>query len=77
MGDTNAILLPLEDWLDNLDARQQQEVQLAVMYTRQYGHGTSGHLSYLVIAKLYELLEHYKKEHAHDATSPGPTDGAE
>lgn len=50
---------PIERWLENFDKRQQSEIQLAVTYARQYGHGTTGHNQLMIIAKFYDLLERY------------------
>jgi hypothetical protein len=45
-----------EWWWPRLSEREQQEVLLAVTYTRQFGHGTAGHLSYTLIARLTDFL---------------------
>lgn len=36
--------------------REWNEIQLALMYSTTYNHGTSGHLAYTVIAKLFSML---------------------
>lgn len=46
----------LANWLGLLDQREQQEIGLALAYVKHFNHGTPGHLSYTVIAKLAGLL---------------------
>lgn len=41
---------------DALDDREMKEVMLAVAYVTTYKHGTSGHLAYTVIYKLFTAL---------------------
>jgi hypothetical protein len=43
---------PQLGWLAKFDQRERTEILLALQYTHYYNHGTSGHLSYNVIAKL-------------------------
>ena len=40
-----------------LDEREQEEVRLACTYVEYFDHGTSGHLAYHVITKLYWAVE--------------------
>jgi len=44
------------DLAGNLTMRERTECELAVDYASNYGHGTDGHLSRILIAKLYWLL---------------------
>lgn len=46
-----------QDWIEGLDEREQNEIAFARLYVRQFGHGTPGHLSYTVIAKLADKLD--------------------
>lgn len=44
-------------WTDDLDPRQQKELDFARTYATQYAHGTDGHSRLMLIAKLAELLD--------------------
>lgn len=46
-----------KNWRDQLDIRQRKEVELAQLYVGQYNHGTSGHLAYITLARLADLLD--------------------
>lgn len=54
--------LPLPSWLESMDTRHQQEILLARTYVAQFNHGTSGHLTYNIIAKLADLLDEYQQK---------------
>lgn len=43
-------------WSVDLNDREIAEILLALNYVLYFGHGTSGHLSYTVIEKLFSLL---------------------
>lgn len=47
--------------MDNLDyaltERESQEVEFAKKYFNDFQHGTNGHISYTVIAKLFRQIE--------------------
>jgi len=45
-------------WIDQLDDRQRKEVEFAIIYARDFSHGTDGHNAKLIIAKLAGLLDH-------------------
>lgn len=40
----------------DLEPRELQEIEFALLYHEQFNHGTSGHLPYTVIAKLYKYI---------------------
>lgn len=44
------------EWATDLDEREWNEVKLAQVYAQGFHHGTSGHLGYMVLAKLAEKL---------------------
>lgn len=46
-----------QTWLDEFEAREQKEIDLARLYTGQYDHGSPGHLHLKIIAKLAALLD--------------------
>lgn len=43
-------------WLDGFSEREQKHIMFAINYVKEYGHGTDGHLSLCIIAKLAILL---------------------
>jgi hypothetical protein len=43
-------------WIDDLDPRQQQELDFARLYATSYAHGTDGHGRLMLIARLAHLL---------------------
>lgn len=45
------------DWRKLLDDRQHLEVDWALLYDRDFHHGTTGHNQLLVIAKLAHMLD--------------------
>jgi hypothetical protein len=49
------------NWLNNFDERQQKEIKLCRLYAEKFAHGTDGHNSKMIIAKMTEMLEkiHY------------------
>jgi hypothetical protein len=49
------VIIP-PNWMNQLDERTRKEVEFAIDYMKNYNHGTPGHLSYLTIAMLAELL---------------------
>jgi hypothetical protein len=47
-------------WQDLFDERQRKEIEFSRLYAGQFAHGTDGHNSKLIIAKLAGLLDqHY------------------
>lgn len=44
-------------WTDELDDRQQKELDFARTYAQSYHHGTDGHSRLMLIARLAELLD--------------------
>ena len=42
--------------LDEFNEREQAEVECACVYVLDFEHGTSGHLAYSTIFKLFQLL---------------------
>lgn len=50
------------DWYDHFDERQTKEIDFAILYEREFKHGTDGHNSKLIIARMAELLTIYTKE---------------
>lgn len=55
------ISLPKADWRNDLDPRMQAEIRLASEYTRNYNHGTAGHMAYNTIAKMAILLDEMER----------------
>lgn len=45
------------DWLSLLDDRQRREIELSIVYARDFHHGTDGHNAKMIIAKLAEMLD--------------------
>lgn len=62
-------------WRDTLTQRDQQEVSLAELYAENYQHGTSGHLSYMLIAQLATRLDNMVEASA--MLKPTPVDMVE
>jgi len=60
----------LTNWLGLLDERERQEIGFALAYVKHFNHGTPGHLSYTVIAKLAGLLTLLATELGAATTSP-------
>lgn len=52
------------DWRPLLDERQRAELELAMIYRRDFHHGTTGHNQLMLIDQLAEMLDfifdHYK-----------------
>jgi hypothetical protein len=48
---------PKPTWRDSLDNRELKEVEFATLYAYQFAHGTSGHIEYMLIAKLAKMLD--------------------
>lgn len=46
----------MQEWIDIFTDRQKKEIQFSVLYEDQYGHGTDGHNSKIIIAKMARLL---------------------
>ena len=46
----------------NFDPRSRDEIRLALSYDLFFQHGTSGHLAYMVIARLAKVLETYRQK---------------
>lgn len=44
-------------WIDEFDERQQSEIAFARLYAADFHHGTSGHMGYMVMAKMADLLD--------------------
>ncbi len=44
-------------WLQALDERQQKEIAFAILYARDFHHGTTGHNSLMILARLAVLLD--------------------
>jgi hypothetical protein len=44
-------------WKDKFDERQQKEINLAILYARDFSHGTTGHNALLIIAKMAQMLD--------------------
>jgi hypothetical protein len=45
------------DWRDQLEDGQRKEVAFAELYARDFNHGTTGHIAYLLIARMAHLLD--------------------
>lgn len=43
-------------WAVEFEDREIAEILFALQYVDHYKHGTSGHLGYIVISKLFEAL---------------------
>lgn len=54
----------MSTWTDELDSRQQKELDFARTYATKYAHGTDGHSRLMLIARLADLLD----------TATAPTD---
>jgi len=52
-------MLAIQDWQLQFDERQRKEIELAVLYERDFGHGTNGHNDLVIIAKMAKLLTAY------------------
>lgn len=59
----------LTGWQAGLDQRQRQEVELARLYARDFGHGTDGHGRLILIDKLADMLDNFE---ATDTAQPHP-----
>lgn len=46
----------MKEWIDIFTDRQKKEIQFSILYEDQYGHGTDGHNSKVIIAKMAKLL---------------------
>ena len=44
-------------WDELLDERQRKELALAILYAREFAHGTTGHNQLMLIARLAEMLD--------------------
>lgn len=49
------------EWVELLAERDQQEVRLSRLYAEEFHHGTSGHIEYMLIASLAEMLDRVEK----------------
>ena len=56
LKDKTVTFRALYDWADILEDREIAEILFAFEYTQHYKHGTSGHLSHVVLTKLFQLL---------------------
>lgn len=45
------------NWRDKLDERQQKELELAIVYARDFHHGTTGHSQFMLIAHMAKVLD--------------------
>jgi hypothetical protein len=54
-------------WTGLLEHRQMQEIEFARVYATKFNHGTSGHMAYMIIAKLAGMLDDAED----DATANG------
>lgn len=45
------------DWLGLLDDRQRMEIELSMLYARDFHHGTDGHNAKMLIAKMAQMLD--------------------
>jgi hypothetical protein len=49
------------DTIPLLDDREKKECSFALLYASTYRHGTQGHVAYMLIAKLVQLLINSRK----------------
>jgi len=56
--------------MDALGQREKMEVLFALDYVRQFKHGTSGHLGYVVIAQLAEIADALWNNQGNDVLIP-------
>lgn len=45
------------NWFEQLDERQQKEVEMAITYNSLFRHGTDGHNRLILIAQLAGMLD--------------------
>lgn len=45
------------DWLKGFDERQRKEIEFSKLYAETFHHGTDGHNSKMIIAKMAALLD--------------------
>lgn len=50
------------DWLKEFDERQRKEIEFSKLYAETFHHGTDGHNSKMIIAKMAALLDEMEKE---------------
>ena len=44
-------------WFQFIEPRYKKEILFALVYTRDFNHGTSGHIAYSVITELVKVLQ--------------------
>lgn len=54
-----------DNWLDEFTEREQKEIDFALMYVQNYGHGTPGHTHLMIIAQLARLLDRQRNLKLH------------
>lgn len=47
-----------------LEDREKQELDFAKLYASEFAHGTSGHIGYMLVAKLSNLLDRLQDREA-------------
>lgn len=52
-----SVVKPEHSWRELLDERQLKEIELAVIYARDFHHGTTGHNQLMLIAWLVDALD--------------------
>jgi hypothetical protein len=57
-------------WIDDLDPRQQKELDFARTYASKYAHGTDGHHRLMLIAELARRLDAMERELRLHAPAP-------
>jgi hypothetical protein len=53
-------------WRDELDERELKEVELALLYAKEFHHGTAGHNRLMLIAKLAAMLDEVQETYQED-----------
>jgi hypothetical protein len=53
-------------WRDTLDERELKEVELALLYAKEFHHGTNGHNRLMLIAKLAKMLDEIQQTYEDD-----------
>lgn len=55
-------------WRSKFDERQNREIDFAVFYANQFNHGTDGHNTKIIIARMATLLDALEAETQKQAT---------
>ncbi len=50
------------EWCANFDDRELAEIILAIHYRDDFAHGTNGHLAYITLAKVFDVVVSVAKE---------------